>query len=91
MTLHTAGSVNGSRAVSGTISGQATDNGASAGPTRIRIVFDPVSSPTLDGGGVTIGQFASGDITGVVTFIDATGASSRCDWVQWSLQPAPTG
>jgi hypothetical protein len=88
--LRTSGSANGRRTVSGTITGQAADN-TPAGPTRIRIVFDPSSSPTLDGGGATIGQFASGNITGGATFIDATGASSKCDWVQWSLQPAPTG
>jgi hypothetical protein len=93
LTLHTAGTTSGRHTVSGTIAGEATSviGTPSLAPSRVRIVFDSASPPMLDGGGGTIGEFADGNISGTATFVDPTGVSSRCDWVQWSLQPMPPG
>ncbi len=93
ITLRTVSSSMGRRTVSGTLSGHAvSDIGTPvAAASRVRIVFDSVSNQVIDGGGTTIGQFVSGNITGVATFIDTAGRASRCDWVQWSLQPLPPG
>ena len=93
LTLHTVASAVGRHTVSGTLSGQAISVVGTpvSAPSRVRIVFDPVSGQTIDGGGTTIGQFVNGNITGIATFIDTTGNVCRCDWVQWSLQPLPPG
>jgi hypothetical protein len=93
VTLRTVGSPGGRHTVSGTISGQATSvtGTPASGPSGVRVVFDPVATQTIDGSGATIGQFVAGNITGAATFTDANGVSSRCDWVQWSLQPTPPG
>ena len=93
VTLRTIGSAGGRHTVSGTISGQATSvmGTPASGPSGVRVVFDSVATQTIDGRGATIGQFVAGNITGAATFIDANAVSSRCDWVQWSLQPMPPG
>lgn len=93
VTLHTTAAAGGRRTVIGTISGQATSvmGTPASGPSGVLVVFDPVATQTIDGSGATVGQFVNGNITGVATFIDLHGVSSRCDWVQWSLQPVPPG
>jgi len=89
VTLHTAGAVSGRHTVSGAIAGSATSviGTPASAASRVRIVFDSVSPQTIDGGGETIGQFVSGNITGIATFIDSNGNASRCEWLQWTLQP----
>jgi hypothetical protein len=89
VTLHTAGTTSGRHAVSGTIAGSATSviGTPASAASHVRILFDSVSPQTIDGGGETIGQFVSGNITGIATFIDSNGNASRCEWLQWTLQP----
>jgi hypothetical protein len=93
VTLRSAGASSGRRLVTGTFSGYAVSVRATPAspPSGARIVFDSLSAQTIDGGGDSTGDFASGNITGGVTFIDATGNVAKCDWVQWTMQPLPPG
>jgi len=93
ITLRTVGPPVSRRTVSGTLTGHGISVVGTPGsaPSLVRIVFDPASNQTIDGSGETIGQFVNGNITGGATFIDAAGRTSRCDWMQWSLQPLPDG
>jgi hypothetical protein len=93
VTLRSAGTSGGKHLVAGTFSGHAVSvlGTPASKPSGARVVFDSLSVQAIDGGGDTLGQFASGNIAGSVTFIDATGNAAKCDWVQWTLQPLPPG
>ena len=92
-TLHSEGPSIGRHTVTGTATGQAVSviGTPASAASGVRIVFDTVSTQTIDGGGATIGRFVNGNITGSATFVDSTGNAAKCDWVQWTMQPLSPG
>jgi hypothetical protein len=93
VTLRSVGASSGRPLVTGRFAGHAVSvlGTPLSKASGARIVFDSLSAQTIDGGGDSTGQSASGNITGGVTFIDAMGNVARCDWVQWTMLPLSTG